>query len=354
MNRIERLKNRLPHGWQGVLVTTETNREYMVSFLSSAGTLLVFPGQAYFIIDSRYVEAAKKHVVGAEVILQEKLYSQIGELCRRHSATELLCETELTIAEYQGFEKNVQGVHFIADGVLSERIQAQRSIKEPDEVQKICSAQAITDAAFLEILNDIRPGVTEKAIAAELEYHMRKKGADGLAFETIIASGTNGSMPHAVPSDKKIREGEFVTMDFGAKLEGYCSDMTRTVAVGEVGEEQHRIYDTVLKAHLTSMAAAKAGVYGDELDKIARDIIYGAGYEGCFGHSLGHSLGLDIHEKPMCSFARHDLLPAGTIMTIEPGIYVEGKYGVRIENMILITENGYVNLTGSERKLITL
>ena len=194
----------------------------------------------------------------------------------------------------------------------------------------------------------------EKAIAAELEYHMRKKGADGLAFETIIASGTNGSMPHAVPSDKEIQTGEFVTMDFGAKLEGYCSDMTRTVAVGEVGEEQHRIYDTVLKAHLTSMAAAKAGVYGDELDKIARDIIYGAGYEGCFGHSLGHSLGLDIHEKPMCSFARHDLLPAGTIMTIEPGIYVEGKYGVRIENMILITEHGYVNLTGSERELITL
>ncbi|MBQ8995668.1 MAG: aminopeptidase P family protein, partial [Oscillospiraceae bacterium] len=309
---------------------------------------------AYFIIDSRYYEAAKRNVVGAEVVLQGKLYQQIREICKTQNANELLCEEELTIAEFNSLTKAVQEVRFNADGVLSSLIQQERAIKEPGEVKMICDAQAITDAAFLEILNFIRPGVSEKEVAAELEYNMRKKGADGLAFETIVASGTNGSMPHAVPSDKLIQSGELVTMDYGAKLNGYCSDMTRTVAVGEISEEQHRIYDVVLDAHLTSMAAAKAGVYGDELDKIARDIIYNAGYEGCFGHSLGHSLGLDIHEKPMATFSRHDLLPAGTIITIEPGIYVEGKYGVRIENMIFITEKGYINLTGSERKLISL
>lgn len=354
MNRIERLKTRLPRSYQGAIIVSDTNREYMAHFLSSAGTLLIFPENAYFIIDSRYVEAARKRVVGAEVLLQEKLYEQIGALCKRHGVSELLCEMELTLSEYDMFTRRLPDIRFVSDGGLSDLIQQMRAIKEPEEIQAICSAQAITDAAFLEILNFIRPGVTEKEVAAELEYFMRKKGADGQAFGTIVASGVNGSMPHAVPSDKKIRSGEFVTMDYGARLEGYCSDMTRTVAVGEVSEEQHRIYETVLQAHLTSMEAAKAGVFGDQLDKIARDIIYGAGYEGCFGHSLGHSLGLDIHERPMSTFSRHDLLPAGTIMTIEPGIYVEGKYGVRIENMILITEHGYVNLTGSERELITL
>ena len=354
MNRIERLRSKLPAGMQGYIVISETNREYLSSLLSSAGTLLVLGDSAYFIIDSRYFEVAKRKVEGAEVILQDKLYDQISSLCKNHGITELLCEEELTIAEYNSLSKAVPSVSFIADGSLSAAVQQERAIKEPDELKMICDAQAITDAAFLEILNFIRPGVTEKQVAAELEYYMRRLGADGLAFETIVASGTNGSMPHAVPSDKVIQSGELVTMDYGAKLNGYCSDMTRTVAVGEISEEQHRIYDIVLDAHLTSMAAAKAGVYGDDLDKIARDIIYNAGYEGCFGHSLGHSLGLDIHEKPMCSFSRHDILPAGTIMTIEPGIYVEGKYGVRIENMIFITEKGYVNLTGSERNLIML
>jgi len=354
MNRIEKLKNRMPAGWKGALVCSTTNREFMVHFLSSAGTLLIFPDEAVFIIDSRYVEAAKSSVIGAEVVLQGNLYEQIDEMCKKHGVDELLCEEELTLAEYNSFSKAIPSVHFVADGVLSSLIQQERAIKEPEEIKMICDAQQITDRSFTEILNYIKPGITEKQVAAELEYYMRKLGADGLAFETIVASGTNGSKPHAVPSDKVISTGEFVTMDYGAKLNGYCSDMTRTVAVGEVGDEQHRIYDTVLEAHLTSMNAAKAGVFGDELDKIARDIIYSAGYEGCFGHSLGHSLGLDIHEKPMASFSRHDLMPAGTVVTIEPGIYVEGKYGVRIENMILITEKGYINLTGSERTLITL
>ena len=355
MTRIEKLRAALPAGCDGALVYSITNREYLSCFLSGdAGTLLVFRDAAYFIIDSRYIEIAKKTVAGAEVVLQGKLYDQVKELCRKHGVKRLLLEQEMTIGECESFKKGVEGVEFVTDTALSDLLRKQRSIKDAEEVRKISAAQAITDAAFLDILNFIRPGRTEKEVAAELEYYMRKRGADGLAFETIIASGENGSMPHAVPGDRKIREGDFVTMDFGAKLDGYCSDMTRTVAVGTLTDEQYRVYDTVLRAHLTSMAAAHPGVLGYDLDRIARDIINGAGYEGAFGHSLGHSLGLDIHEWPNSTPNRKDVLEDGTIMTIEPGIYLEGRFGVRIENMILITGDGYRNLTGSERALITL
>ncbi len=355
MTRIEKLRDRLPADCDGALVYSITNREYLSEFLSGdAGTLLIFRDAAYFIIDSRYIEIARKTVKGAEVVLQDRLYAQVKELCRKHKARRILLEQEITLADCEAFKDGVAGIRFVTDTALSDLIRNQRAIKDAEEVEKIRSAQRITDAAFLQILDFIRPGLTEKEVAAELEYYMRKLGADGLAFETIVASGENGSMPHAVPSDRKIREGDFVTMDYGAKLDGYCSDMTRTIAVGKLTDEQYRVYDTVLKAHLESMAAAHAGVVGTDLDKIARDIIAEAGYEGAFGHSLGHSLGLDIHEWPNSTPKRRDVLPAGTIMTIEPGIYLEGRFGVRIENMILITEDGYENLTGSERKLITL
>jgi len=354
MTRIERLAARIPEEFDGAIVFTITNRAYMSEFMSSGGALAVFRGSAVFITDSRYIEAAKKNVRGAEVMLQDGLAEQLASLCRDRGASRMMVETELTLAQYRTFTEGMQGIELCADERLSGMIREMRAIKEQSEIEKISAAQAITDKAFLEILNFIRPGVTEKEVAAELEYYMRKSGADGLAFSSIVASGENGSMPHAVPSERKIRKGDLVTMDFGAKLAGYCSDMTRTVAVGEICEEQRRIYNTVLDAHLSAMAAAKAGCSGKALDAIARKVIADAGYGSCFGHSLGHSLGLDIHETPGCSPVTDYILPAGTVVTIEPGIYVEGKWGVRIENMILITEDGYRNLTGSERALITL
>lgn len=354
MSRIEKLIAKLPENCDGAIVFSMTNRGYLTEFMSSDGTLLVFRDGAVFITDSRYIEIARKTVKGADVVLQDKLAEQVAEICRDHGAKELMVEQELTLAQFRMFRDGLSGVTLLDGPELSDAIRELRAVKEPKEIELICGAQEITDKAFLEILNFIRPGVTEKQVAAELEYCMRKLGADGLAFGSIVASGENGSMPHAVPGDRKIRKGDLVTMDFGAKLGGYCSDMTRTVAVGKIKEEQLKIYNTVLEAHLASMAAAKPGCSGKALDAIAREVIDAAGYAGCFGHSLGHSLGLDIHETPMCTPARDYTLPAGTVMTIEPGIYVEGKWGVRIENMILITEDGYRNLTGSERALITL
>ena len=354
MNRIQRLINDLPDIYDAALITTVTNREYMTRFLSSDGALLVFKNDAYFIIDSRYYEAAKSTVQGAEVILQGRLFEQIKELCAKHDAHKVAVEREVSLAQYSSLEEAIPEIEFCTGKELSELVHRYRAVKDKEEIELIRDAQKITDAAFLEILNFIRPGVTEKQVAAELEYYMRRNGADGVAFETIVASGENGSKPHAVPGERKIKKGDLVTMDFGAKLNGYCSDMTRTVAVGNITQEQLKVYNTVLEAHLTSMKAAHAGCSSKGLDKIARDIIYNAGYEGCFGHSLGHSLGLDIHEAPGCSPNSDYVLEENTVMTIEPGIYIEGKMGVRIENMILITKDGFENLTGSERALITL
>ena len=354
MNRVERLASLLPSDVDGAIVSTLTNREYLSSFLASDGFLIVLKDKALFITDSRYIEIARKKVVGAEVILQTNVYEQIHEICRQNEVKRLLCEQELTVAQFNAYKKALPDVELICSDELSAMIGDLRAVKDQSEIDTMCAAQAITDQAFTEICGFIRPGVTEKQIAAELEYYMRKLGADGVAFETICASGPNGSMPHAVPSDRVVQKGEFVTMDYGAKLDGYCSDMTRTVAVGQVTEEMEKVYNTVLEAHLASMAAVRAGVTGRDMDKIARDIIYKAGYEGCFGHSLGHSVGLDIHERPMFSPRSSEIFKAGDIATIEPGIYLEGRFGVRIENMVLVKENGFENLTASKRELITL
>ncbi|MEG0470638.1 MAG: M24 family metallopeptidase, partial [Longicatena sp.] len=212
----------------------------------------------------------------------------------------------------------------------------------------------ITDKAFLHICDFIKVGQTEFDIAIELEYTMKKLGATGLAFDSIIVSGVNSSLPHGVPSDKKIEQGDFITMDFGASYNGYCSDMTRTVAIGKISDEQQKVYDTVLKAQLMAIDAIKAGVTYSDIDNVARSYIYSQGYEGCFGHGLGHSLGLYIHEDPRFSYACHEVAQENVMMTVEPGVYLSGKFGVRIEDMVLITENGVDIITKSEKKLITL
>ena len=221
-------------------------------------------------------------------------------------------------------------------------------------MKEIRAAQAITDKAFLHMLEIIKPGLCEKDLQLELDYFMLKNGATGLAFETILAAGANGSMPHAVPSMNVIKEGDFVTMDFGAAHNGYCSDMTRTVAVGKISEEQEKVYNLVLNAQLAAIDAVKAGVPCNSIDAVARDMIYGAGYEGRFGHGLGHSLGLEIHENPRFSPLCSDLTEAGIVMSVEPGIYLDGQFGVRIEDIVMVTEDGCDVITKSEKKLITL
>ena len=233
-------------------------------------------------------------------------------------------------------------------------IENMRMIKDKTEIAFIKEAQRLTDDAFSYILNFINLNRTEKEIALELEYYLRKNGADGAGFNFVVVSGTNTSKPHGVPSDKKIHSGDFITMDFGACINGYRSDMTRTVAVTSVSEEQKRIYDITLQAQLVALDTIKAGLRGCDVDKVARDIIYSQGYSGCFGHGLGHSVGIEIHESPSLSPRCERILEAGVVMTVEPGIYLSEKFGVRIEDMVIIEEKGCENLTKSEKTLIIL
>ena len=229
-----------------------------------------------------------------------------------------------------------------------------RAAKSPAEQEKMRAAQRITDAVFAEMLDFIEPGMTEKRVAAELTYRQLLHGADGNSFDPIVVSGAKSSMPHGVPGENVIRKGDFLTMDFGCVYNGYCSDMTRTVVLGAASEKQQEIYNTVLRAQEAALAALRPGLSGMEIDAVARDIIKEAGYGDCFGHGLGHSVGLEIHESPNCNMRDQRILKPGMLMTVEPGIYVKDFGGVRIEDMVVITEDGYENLAHSEKKLIEL
>lgn len=357
MNRIEKLSMALPEGADAALITSDVNRRYFTGLGSSAGTLLAFRDAAYFIIDFRYIEVAKATVTGARVMLQEKLTEQLDTLLKKHGAQTVAIETDyLTVGMLEQYRQKLSGYEFLTESTLNDAILSMRSVKEPQELECIQKAQAITDAAFLDILDFIQPGKTEKEIAAYLEYCMRRRGADGLAFETIAAGGPNSAKPHAVPGDRPLQTGDFFTLDYGASWGGYCSDMTRTVAVGEPTEEMRRVYQTVLDAQCLGIRTAQVGVSCRAVDEAARELIYKAGYEGCFGHSLGHSVGLEIHEMPgfSPSIDPQTLCREGMVITVEPGVYLEGRFGVRIEDMVWFAPDGTKDLTNSPKELIIL
>ena len=355
MTRIQKLRNRLGEGFSAAIIEHGPNRWYLSEFHSSAGTLIITEDDALFLVDFRYIEVAEKKVTGARVELSgADLSGQIISYLSSKGIKSVLVENEMSLGRFRQLKEALAEVDFICEQKLSQAVLELRSVKETKEIEAIKRAQTITDDAFSHIIEFIKPGLTEREVAAEIDYFMRKKGADGCAFDTIVVSGPNGSMPHGVPSDRRIQTGDFVTMDYGAKKDGYCSDMTRTVAVGTVTDEMKKVYDTVLIAHMAARENAKSGMSGRQLDKIARDIIYNAGYEGRFGHGLGHSLGLEIHEDPRASYLYDHLLENEVIMTIEPGIYLPGRFGVRIENMVVLKSEGNENLTSSPVDLLIL
>lgn len=347
---VEKIRELLKDG-QSALITTPISRRYVTGFESSAGAAVISRERAVFIIDFRYIEVAKSVVKGLDVVLQDDLYAQIADIAGHGT---ILTENIVTVEELGIFSKKLPANKVEPSEQLTELLNTLRAIKTPEELDFMDKAQQITDYGFSQIVKFIKPGMTELQIAAELEYIMKKQGAVELAFQTICVSGENSSKPHGVPGNRPVQNGDFLTMDFGARYNGYCSDMTRTVAIGHVTEQMRGVYNTVLKAQLEALAAVKAGIKGFELDKVARDIIYGAGYEGCFGHGLGHSVGLEIHESPRASAACSAELEAGMLMTVEPGIYLEGRFGVRIEDMVVITENGCRNFTKSPKELMVL
>ncbi|MDD7185187.1 MAG: aminopeptidase P family protein [Oscillospiraceae bacterium] len=353
MTRLERLFENLPEDVDSVLITSDINRRYFSGMKSSAGTVIAFREKAYLVIDFRYIEKARKTVKNLEVIEQKNLVSQISELLKKHNALNIAIESKtMTVSELAVWKSKLSKVSIIDTDMLSNEIEHLRAVKDDSELECIRKAQEIAEKAFEKIIGFIRPDVTERQVALELNRIMFEEGAEDISFDTIVLSGKNTSMPHGVPSGKKIQNGEFVLMDFGAVYNGYHSDMTRTVCVGEPSPEMRKVYDIVLKAQLSALDYAKAGITGSQLDSVARKIISDAGYGECFGHALGHSVGLEIHEFPVSSPNSNTVLRAGNIMTIEPGIYIEGKFGVRIEDFVILNENSCENLTKCAKNII--
>ncbi|HEX2939082.1 MAG TPA: aminopeptidase P family protein, partial [Ruminiclostridium sp.] len=338
MNNIQLFQSRLKDDSCGAIIYSPHNRYYFTGFPSTDGILFITRTSAVFLIDSRYIEAAKKEADGCEVVLLTNTKQQLGELSAKLGVKKVGIEAyDMPVSTMERFRRIMPDIKFdISDGI-SETIAHLRMIKSDSEIVSMKKAQEITDKAFEHILEFVKPGVAERDLALEIEYFMKKNGAQGPSFDLITISGENTSRPHGVPGDRKIKNGDFVTMDTGALVDGYCSDMTRTVAVGKIDAEQKKVYETVLKAQREAIEALEPGKKCSEIDKISRDIIDCAGYKGCFGHGLGHSVGLQIHEEPRLSPNCDIELEPGMTMTVEPGIYLEGRFGVRIEDMILIT-----------------
>lgn len=340
--------------YDAMVLTSEISRRYATGFHSTAGAVYLSAKQAVFFTDFRYAEAARAAISDFEVreIKAGQSYSSlINGLIEEDDAKKVALEDKtLTYAEFMSWSTALHATAVrLEDGVESLRI-----MKEDTEVEKIVAAQRIAEQALEEVLNDIKIGVTEKEIAARLTYLMLHYGAENMSFDPIVVSGANSSKPHGVPTEKTIEAGDFVTMDFGCIYDGYCSDMTRTVAIDHVTDEMRLVYDTVLNAQLAGIACCKAGVTGRDVDAVGRRIIEQAGYGDAFGHGFGHGVGLEIHEAPTASPRGNSPLPAGSIVTAEPGIYLPGRFGVRIEDMLYVIEDGCIDLTDAPKSLLIL
>ena len=338
-----------------LIISDPYNMRYLSGF-TGEGYVYVSENRLEIITDSRYTTAAghekKDGFLVEETSLSKNAYAIIEGLILADKAGGVGYEDLCMIChDFELLRKHCAGAKLIP---LGDALNRLRIIKTPEELELLRTAESIGDMAFSHILEALRPGMTELEVAAELEYSMKKNGAEGLSFSTIAASGLNSACPHAVPSDKPLEKGDFLTMDFGCIYKGYCSDMTRTVVIGKANDRQRDVYNTVLKAQTEAMKHIRSGVIGADIHKVAADVIAAAGYGGFFGHGLGHSVGLYIHENPRFSPGEKKAVYAGTIETVEPGIYIPDFGGVRIEDMIVITENGYENFSHSPKELIEI
>ena len=356
MNNIERIRRELERrGLDAVLVTDERNQRYAAGFPITDGAVLVAAERAYLITDSRYIEAAEAAVddcVSVWLYDRERpLRERVREALAESGAQRLAAEDQrLSHAGFLMWEKTL-GLTLLPAGDL---FQTLRAVKSEEELASMTEAQRISEAALEEVLHLIRPGMTEREVASELVYRMLRHGSEGNSFDPIVVTGSKTSLPHGVPGDMVIEKGDFVTMDFGSLKNGYCSDMTRTVAVGSATDEMKNVYDVVLRAQLAGIKAARAGVLGKDIDQAARRVIEEAGFGRYFGHGFGHSLGLEIHEPPFASPKGNVPLPAGSVSSAEPGIYLPGRFGVRIEDVMILRETGAELITKAPKELIIL
>lgn len=354
MNHIEKIAAKLDdYGLDAMLITSESGELYALGF-HGEGLLLITKEGGHYSTDGRYIEAAEEQVTGVEIKCVGGAFNHMNlakAYIEAHGLNNVGFESSaMTVDEHRRYTQELPCILTPAQSLLDDL----RAAKDEGEIEALKKAQKITDDAFKAVLNFIRPGMTEQEVAARLVYEMLRMGAEKVSFDPIVAAGPNGSRPHAIPGDRVIEQGMFVTMDFGCKVDGYCSDMTRTVAVGQPDEEMERVYETVLAAQKAGINAARAGVPGKEIDAAARRVIEEAGYGEYFNHGFGHSLGIDIHEAPNANAREQREMPVGAVISAEPGIYIPGKFGVRIEDVLILKEGGCEDITRSPKNLIIL
>lgn len=353
MEKIQRLRSSFEKlGIDGMLITSTYNRRYMTNFTGSAGVVLISEEHAQFITDFRYIEQANAQCAGYEIVKHTgSIPDEVAEQVKKLGIKKLGFEQDyLTFSAFKTYEKAVQSELVPVSG----EIEKLRLIKTDAEIKILKVAADIADAAFKHMVEYIRPGLTEMEVSNELEFFMRKAGAASSSFDTIVASGYRGALPHGVASDKVIEKGDMVTLDYGAYYKGYVSDITRTLAVGEPDIKLKEIYDIVLQAQMRGMDGIKPGMSGKEADALTRDYITEKGYGEYFGHSTGHGIGLEVHEGPSLASKSEIILEPGMVVTVEPGIYIPGLGGVRIEDDTLITNDHNETLTHSTKDLIIL
>ena len=354
MNHIKKIAAKLAdYGLDAMLITSESGERYALGF-HGEGLLLVTRDGAQYSTDGRYIEAAQEQIEGARVQLTTP------EKGHMSFAKEYIAEKKLNNVGFESGAMTVDAHKKYTQALPCILTPAQtllddlRAPKDEGELAIMRRAQAITDEAFKAILNFIRQGMTEREIAARLVYELMSRGGEKVSFDPIVAAGPNGSRPHAVPGDRMVEEGMFITMDFGCKVEGYCSDMTRTVALGQPTQEMEEVYTAVLAAQKAGINAARAGVTGQEIDAAARRVLQEVGYGAFFTHGFGHGLGLEVHEDPSANLRNDKPLPVGAVISAEPGIYIPGKFGVRIEDVLILNETGCEDITRSPKDLIVL
>lgn len=357
--RLEGVRKRLREDKaHAAVVSMPSNLRYLTAFdgvidhgINAA--CVVTEDAARFYTDSRYIEAAAAAAEGGpwDVVLQkENLYIELCEQLQSEEVTSLLLESGVPYGRFKFVSEQFRGAVRMVDSL----VETMRQIKEPEEVERIAAAAAIADKAFEHILGFMKPGVTEREIALELEFHMRRNGSEEMPFDPIVAGGPNGARPHAIPGDRPLQPGDLVVLDFGAKVGGYCSDMTRTVGISRVADEQRSIYSAVLEANEAGLTAVRAGRPCVEVDLAAREVLQRRGYGELFTHGLGHGVGIDVHEMPTVGPRSTQSLRHDSVVTVEPGVYVSGLAGVRIEDLVLVKESGPQLLTHAPKELIEL
>lgn len=357
MTKTRELAHMIPSYADAALIYSQNNRKYFTGFVSSLGYLLVTKRDTYLFVDFRYAEAARAVAKNCKVVQFRKFNDSLKEIIEKENLRVIMLESSaFTFEMYNSMEDTFKlcKVSTIKNDELDRIIAKMRGIKTEQEIELMQKATNLTEEALTETLKKVEVGVCERELALFMEMYMRQHGAVGVAFDLIIISGKKTSMPHGVPDDKKLEYGDLITLDIGADVEGYKSDMTRTVALGAVSDYQAKVYDIVKTAQQAALDKIKSGVSCGEVDRTARDIIYKAGFEGCFGHATGHGVGLDIHEKPSLSPNNYFKLESGMVVTSEPGIYLDNEFGVRIEDMVLVTDDGYKNFNSFTKDLIIL